>query len=104
MRQPFRVHVRQVGLGYLAENESLSISVGGSSAVDAAEKAREMALALITYHLREALPTALIARIDSDECVSFVMRPFDKPFSLDAAEPETIYVDSMGRESPSTGL
>jgi hypothetical protein len=91
---PFRVHVEQLGTGYLAENRTLSISVGGASAADAAEKARGVALELFRWHLREALPTTLMARIDGGHCVAFVMRPFDKPFTLAGGDPETLYVDS----------
>lgn len=91
MRQPFRVHVKQLGSGYLAENASLSICVGGSSAADAAEKARAMALELFAHYLQEARPSTLIARIDTEECIAFVMQPFDKPFCLGAGELQTVY-------------
>jgi hypothetical protein len=35
-----------------------------------------------------------MARIDGGQCVAFVMRPFDKPFTLAGGDPETLYVDS----------
>jgi hypothetical protein len=97
MTQPFRVHIREVGNGYLAENDVLSISVGGSSPAEAAEKARSLAVQLLACHLREALPATFMARIDTVDYVAFVMRPFSKPFELSPDDPETVYVDSAGR-------
>lgn len=94
MIQPFRVHVKQLGNGYLAENETLSITLGGSSAADATEKARELAVELLKCHIQATLPATLMARIDTDNSIAFVMRPFDKPFNLAGDDPETIYFDS----------
>jgi|GEM_PF-6607781 len=101
MTEPFRVHVRPLGNGFLAENEPLAISVGGSSASDAAEKARKLGVEILNRHLQEPLPSTLMARIDNDEYVAFVMRPFEKPFQLTGDDPETLYVDSAGHTTAS---
>lgn len=61
MSQSFCIHVSQRDSGYLVKNETLSISVGGASAVDAAAKARAVVTELLACYLREALPAMAIA-------------------------------------------
>jgi hypothetical protein len=99
--EPFRIHVSRLGSGYLAESEQLALSIAGNSAADATEKAREAAADIISDVLQAPLPGTLFARIDEDNTVAFVMRPFAQPFRLTSDCGETFYVDSDGRSQPS---
>lgn len=95
--EPFRVHVSRLGSGYLAENEPLQITLGAETPEDAAEKLRLIAMDIFSS-ARAPLPSTLFARIDEDNLVAFVMRPFDKRFDL-AASVDTLYWDSEGRNT-----
>jgi hypothetical protein len=81
--EPFRIHVSRIGAGYLAENEPLQITLGADTASEAAEKIRTVA-ADILASAQTPLPSTLLARIDEEHRVAFVMRPFAECFDLTA--------------------
>lgn len=82
MDESLRVTVSAAGRGYLAENVALSISAGGASPLEAAEKARSIAYAVLRQ-CREDLPATITAFIEDEHTIAVVRHPFQR--SIDPA-------------------
>jgi hypothetical protein len=95
--RPVRVHVRALGRGYLAESQAPTITAAGSSAEEAAENARLMALDVATLAGQPSANTLMVRIDEPDRCV-ITMQSLDQPFSLEAAGKAngSYYFDSAG--------
>ncbi|MBV9271547.1 MAG: hypothetical protein JO165_10650 [Candidatus Eremiobacteraeota bacterium] len=92
----YRFTVSRAGKGFLAEDPRGDLTAGGSTIDEAAERLRGM---LLQSSAGSPLTSSLIVRIESDDFVAFVMRPFEKPFRLDG-DGDTLYIDSLGNNRP----
>jgi hypothetical protein len=80
MPETFRVLVTPAGRGYLAESAAFAISAGGSTPMDAIEKARSMASEVLR-DLHAKRPAWITACIQSSGTLLFITRPFSATFS-----------------------
>jgi predicted pyridoxine 5'-phosphate oxidase superfamily flavin-nucleotide-binding protein len=81
---PVRVRIIMLGKGYLAESRVPFVTATGSSAEEAVENARLIALGVSDTTERPSDDEMLIVRIDEPNGSTIVMQPIRKPFSLDA--------------------
>lgn len=98
---PLRIHVVPLGRGYLAESDAPVVTAMGSSAEEAAENGRLMAMALFEAYGAGSHPVTLIVRIDEPGRSGIAMQPMNRPFCLARAGKEsgTCYFDSEGNAS-----
>ncbi len=93
---PLRIHVTQLGNGYIAESQ-MDIAAVGATAEEAVENARRMALDLFDA-FSAPHPATLIVRIEEPHQESIAMQSMGKPFSLRDLGKEfgSYYFDSAG--------
>jgi hypothetical protein len=97
---PVRVHVISLGNGYLAESQEPLLTAAGTSAEEAAENARVMALDFAAL-AGQRYANTLIVRIDEPGRCVIAMQSLEQPFSLEAAGKAygSCYFDSAGNEA-----
>jgi hypothetical protein len=79
---PLRVRVVPLGKGYIAESSAPLITALGSSAEEAAERARLMAIEALQTYGSHSYPDTLIVRIDEPGRSAIAMQSMHAPFSL----------------------
>ena len=102
---PLRIHVAQLGHGYIAESTDPVVTALGTTATEAAENARSMAILVLNAQGRST-PTTLIVRIEEAERDAIAMQSINKIFSLDAAASDlgSYYYDSArNSQAPADG-
>jgi hypothetical protein len=77
---PLRLHVTPRGSGYIARADGSSVTAVGSSAAEAAENARLLA---VRPGSAGELPLMLIVRLDEPGRSVFVMQPAQRPVSFE---------------------
>ncbi len=90
---PFRVHVAPLGKGYIAESSAPLITALGSSAEEAAERARLMAIEALQTFGSQSYPDTLMVRIDEAGRCTIAMQSMHAPFSLATAGKEFCSLD-----------
>jgi hypothetical protein len=95
-----RMRVMPFGRGYLAESQVPAVTAFGSSAEEAAENGRRMALALWDCSNSSSRASTLIVRIDEPGRSAIAMQLVANTFSLANAGKEcgSAYFDSEGNQ------